>query len=103
MFRREGHEIGLELRVQFSTSSYPLASHSFNLTLAWLKHNLVFKTFLSLAMVVILCILHGKKKRQPGKRRGRRGKKRVNYVQKIISLISASEHEGEFTRGTRHP
>lgn len=34
--------------------------------------------------------------------KGRGGKKGVNYVQKIISLVSASEHEGEFTKGTRH-
>lgn len=54
-------------------------------------------------MVVVLCILHRKKKkRQLGKRTGRGGKKEVNYVQKIISFVSASEHEGEFTRGTGH-
>lgn len=46
--------------------------------------------------------LKGEKKRQPGKRRGRGRKKVVNYVQKIISLVSVSEHEGKFTRGTIH-
>lgn len=42
------------LLTQVLTSIFP----SFKFTLAWLKHELSFKKVLSLAMVVISCILH---------------------------------------------